>query len=260
MNLMICMRGNQEDLPFLPEIAEIGGIELQSYGMVGIQSEQEWNTRFALHKEVRSQFQGMIAIHGPFIGIEYAHRDHMIREVVNRRLDMIFDVALKLKATRVILHSGFKTEIDLFNLHEVWLGKNVGFWRQEIRRWADAGIMIVIENTVEKTPDLLIQLAFEVGSPFLKLCMDIGHHHLFSEQDASEWVRRMGNQLFHIHLHDNDRTGDKHWSIGRGTIDFESFYGALMQYTPHVTISLEIDGKIEERMADFRKLAAYFAS
>ncbi len=37
MNLMICMRGEPEQLPFLTEIAELGaGIELGSYGMIGI--------------------------------------------------------------------------------------------------------------------------------------------------------------------------------------------------------------------------------
>jgi hypothetical protein len=42
MNLMICMRGEPEHRPFLPEITELGGgIELGSYGLVGVQSEQD---------------------------------------------------------------------------------------------------------------------------------------------------------------------------------------------------------------------------
>jgi hypothetical protein len=88
MNLMICLRGEPEQLPFLPEIAELGaGIELGSYGLVGIQSERDWDTRFSLHQALRAQFQGPIALHGPFIGIEYNHIDHLIRAAVNRRLD-----------------------------------------------------------------------------------------------------------------------------------------------------------------------------
>ena len=261
MNLMICIRGEKEELPFLPEIARLGaGIELQKYGLVGVQSERDWETRFALHKAVRAQFSGTVAVHGPFMGIEYTHIDHLIRDVVNRRLDMAFDVAVKLKANRVILHSGFRAEIELFRLQDNWLKESVEFWKQEIRRWADANILVVIENTIEKTPDLLVRLASEVGNPFLGLCLDIGHHHLFSEQDASEWLQSMGNRLFHIHLHDNDRTGDKHWAIGRGTIDFESFYTALMQYTPQVTLSLEVDDKIEKRMENLRNLAVRLAS
>jgi sugar phosphate isomerase/epimerase len=260
MNLMICLRGEPEQLPFLSEIAELGaGIELGSYGMVGIQSERDWETRFALHQAICTHFQGPIAVHGPFIGIEYDHIDHLIRDVVNRRLDMTFDVAAKLQASRVVLHSGYTPAIDLFQLQDFWLERYVAFWQREIRRWADAGIEIVLENDVEKSPDLLVRLVSKVDDPFLGLCMDIGHQHLFSELNALEWVRRMDRWLFHIHVHDNDRTGDRHWPIGRGTIDFEPFYAAIVRHVPQATVSLEVAGNIEEKMGDLRKLAARFA-
>ncbi len=103
MNLMICMNGEPEQLPFLPEIAELGaGIELGSYGMVGVRSEQDWAERFTLHQMVRARFGGRLALHGPFIGMEYAHLDYLIREVVNRRLDMTFEVAVKLKYRSIL--------------------------------------------------------------------------------------------------------------------------------------------------------------
>lgn len=109
----MCMRGEPEQLPFLAEIAELGaGIELGSYGMIGIRSEQDWQTRLTLHRAIRNQFQGTLAIHGPFIGMEYAHIDHLLREAVRRRLDMTFDVAVKLKASCVVLHSGYRVEND----------------------------------------------------------------------------------------------------------------------------------------------------
>lgn len=261
MELMICLNGEPEQLPFLAEVAELGaGIELGSYGMIGVRSGRDWKTRFALHKAIRARFQGPMAVHGPFLGMEYIHPDHLIRGVVHRRMDMTLDVAVKLGACRVILHSGYKPEIDLFRLQDAWLSESVEFWRREIRRWADSGITIVLENDTEKSPDLLARLVDEVGSPFLGLCMDIGHQHVFSELDALEWVRRMDRRLFHIHLHDNDGTGDTHWPIGRGTIDFEPFYAAIMRHAPQATISLEVEDKMEVKMDDLRKLATYFAA
>jgi sugar phosphate isomerase/epimerase len=259
MNLMVCLRGEPEQDAFLHEIAGLGaGIELGSYGMVGIRSERDWQSRFARHRAVRSQFQGAIAVHGPFIGMEYAHVDHMIRDVVSRRMDMIFDVAVKLKACRVVLHGGYKAEIDLFKLQEDWLRRSVEFWKQEMHRWSDAGISIVLENDIDRTPDPLVRLVDAVGSPGLGLCMDIGHQHLFSELGAVEWVRRMDQRLFHVHLHDNDGTADHHWPIGRGTIDFESFCDALVRSVPQATVSLEVEDKTEAKMDDLRLLAACF--
>ena len=260
MNLMICLRGEPEQLPFLPQIAALGaGIELGSYGLLGVRSEEGWQARFARHQALRARFPGPLALHGPFIGMEYAHIDHLIREAVQRRMDMIFDVAVKLKAGRVILHAGCGPEIELFQLQDWWLQGNVEFWLEEIHRWADAGIEIVLENETDKTPDLLIRLVDDVASPSLGLCFDIGHQHMFSALDAPEWLRRMGARLRHVHLHDNDGTRDAHAALGRGTIDFAPFYAAVAQQVPQPTISLEVDDTMEAKMADLRALAARFA-
>lgn len=259
MNLMISIRGEPEQLPFLPEIIKLGaGIELGSYGLIGIRSKRDWQARFALHQAVRDQFRGALAVHGPFIGMEYAHVDYLIRDVVQRRMDMTFDVALKLKADRVILHAGYKRETDLFQLQDSWLKQSVDFWQHEIRRWAKSGIEIVLENETEQSPDILVRLVNEVNHPALGLCLDVGHQHVFSDLGAPEWVRRMGTRLFHVHLHDNDRSGDKHWPLGRGTVDFEPFYAALQQQVPQATISLEVEDKMEVKMGDLRQLVARF--
>ncbi len=259
MKLMICMQGEPEQLDFLAEIAELGaGIELGSYGLIGIQSAQSWDRRISQHKALRERFDGPLAIHGPFIGIEYAHVDHLIRDAVRQRLDMIFEVAVTLKASRVVLHSGYRIEYDYFNLRDFWLELNTEFWRREIHRWADQDISIVIENNTEKRPDLLVSLVSEVNNPYLGLCLDIGHQNVFSDQDAVEWVRKMDRHLFHVHLHDNDGLEDQHLPVGSGTIDFKPFYETLMQNVPGVTISLEVESDMATKMDGLRKLAAFF--
>lgn len=255
MNLMMCLRGKPEQIPYLPQIADLGaGLELGSYGLEGVRSDRDWDTRFAHHRAVRDRFQGTIAIHGPFIGMTYGHVDHLIRDAINRRLDMTFDVAVKLRASRVVLHSGYSPAIDLFKLHAMWLETNAGFWRKEIRRWADAGIEIVLENETETSPDMMVRLVNAVDSTGLGLCLDIGHQHLFSDLDAPEWVRRMGRRLLHVHLHDNNGTHDSHSALGQGSIDFEPFYAALAQHASQATVSLEVDDKMEVKMGDLRTL------
>ena len=259
MDLMICLSGEADQLAFLPEIASLGvGIELGSYGLVGIQSEAQWQSRFELHQALRAQFDGPISIHGPFLGMEFAHLDHLIVEVVQRRLDMTLDAAKKLNAYRVVLHSGYTVEMGMFDLQAQWLKNNVAFWQREIGRWAEAGIQIVIENDIESTPDLLVQLAKAVDHPALGLCFDIGHHHMFSDLAVLEWVRQMQPWLCHFHLHDNDRTGDKHWPLGQGTIDFESFYTILRTHVPQATLALEVQDKMDVKMNNLRQLVAIF--
>jgi sugar phosphate isomerase/epimerase len=260
MQLMMCLTGEPGELRFLPEIAALGaGLELGSYGMIGIQSKQHWERRVALHQAVRAAFPGPIAIHGPFIGMEYGHIDHLIQAAVNRRLDMTFAVASKLRARRVILHSGYTPLVDLFQLQDSWLPINVAFWRREIRRWADAGIEIALENDIDKTPDMLVRVVDAVSDPFLGLCLDIGHLNVYSALNAVEWVRRCAHRLVHIHLHDNDGSADSHWPLGRGTIDFEPFYATLRAQAPGATLAVEVVADMQLKMNDLRKIAARFA-
>ena len=52
MHLMICMRGEPEQLSFLPEIAELGaGIERGSYGLIGVRSEQDRQASLARNQQ-----------------------------------------------------------------------------------------------------------------------------------------------------------------------------------------------------------------
>jgi sugar phosphate isomerase/epimerase len=109
-------------------------------------------------------------------------------------------------------------EYDFFQLHESWLQGHIGFWQAEINRWERAGIEIVLENDTEKTPDLLVRLVEAVNHPFLGLCLDIGHQHVFSSMGALVWVSRMGKRLYHFHLHDNDSSRQP-LAAGAGTIE-----------------------------------------
>jgi sugar phosphate isomerase/epimerase len=70
----------------------------------------------------------------------------------------------------------------------------------------------------------------------------------------------MDDRLRHLHLHDNDRSGDRHLPMGRGTFDFEALFVALRRHAPDATLSLEIEGTMEEKMRDVRALADRFAS
>ena len=259
MNTMISMTGEPEQWPFLPEIAELGaGIELGSYGLVGIRSERDWQARIDLHKAVRARFHGELAIHGPFVGMEFAHLDYFIRDAVQRRMDMTFAVARELRASRIILHSGYTPEMDYFRLQQTWLTGSIAFWQTEIVRWAEAGIEIVLENSTDKIPDLMVQLVNAVDSPFLNLCLDIGHQHMFSAVDARTWIQQMAPRLKHYHVHDNDSTADIHWPIGRGTIDFAAFCAAISDYTPQATLCIEVIDTMEVKIADLRKLLGFF--
>lgn len=256
MQIMICLRGDDEQLPYLKEIMELGsGIELGSYGLIGVQSEKEWNHRYQQHKKVVENFHGKIALHGPFLGMDYIQVDHIIRNAIQKRLDMIFETARQLNAFRVVLHGGFRSEYELFKLEESWLASSCEYWRLEIIRWENATISVVLENDIDKSPGLLMRLVDSVNSPYLGLCLDVGHLNVFSSSDPATWTKAWAARLEHVHLHDNDGEIDQHWPIGKGSIDFDSFFMALEKYAPHPTLSLEVNDEMDVKMNELRTLA-----
>jgi sugar phosphate isomerase/epimerase len=259
MEFMVCLNGETDQHSYFSEIADLGaGIELGGYGLAGVRSQRDWDYRLEKHIMILNKFQGKAAMHGPFIGIEYSHIDHLIRESIQRRIDMTFNAACTLKVSRVILHSGYNLENEVFHLNEIWLNENINYWKKEICRWEKAGIEIVLENDVEKSPDLLIDLVKTVKSPSLQLCLDIGHLHYLSPYSSLDWVNRMGSYLKHVHIHDNDQKADRHWPIGKGTIDFEAFCSSIENNSPDITLSIEVEGTMEDKMNDLRRVINRF--
>ena len=243
MQFMICLTGDPEQHAMIPEIQAMKlGVELNGYGLAGIKSEGEWRQRLAIHLEFTRSFHGPLAVHGPFIGMRFNHTDHILREAVDRRMDVFFDTARQLGVRTVVLHTGYDGSVERYRLK--WLEENTQYWRREAVRWKTLGVRIVLENEEEKSPDLMVQLVERVDSDSLGLCLDVGHANISSHLSLAEWVERMGSRLWHVHLHDNDGKEDQHLAVGRGNIGFAPFFAALGRIAPHASVALEsrIDG------------------
>jgi sugar phosphate isomerase/epimerase len=55
-----------------------------------------------------------------------------------------------------------------------------------------------------------------VGSPRLRVCLDVGHAHL--EGSVQGAVEMLGPDVVHVHLDDNDGTRSEHGELGTGTV------------------------------------------
>jgi sugar phosphate isomerase/epimerase len=250
---MICLNGDPEHLELVPELQALGlGVELQSYGLIGIKSPEEWNRRFACHSEFLKHFHGPLAVHGPFIGMDFNPLDRLISEAIDRRMDMIHEVVKKLQIGTLVLHTGYPLEAEVFNENARWMEKTASYWSREIRRWEELGVSVVLENVMERSPELMIALADRVNSRALGLCLDTGHVNVVSTMPLPEWVARMGARLRHVHVHDNDGHKDAHLLMGQGTIDFPAFFRALKQHAPAATVSIETFGDARGRLENLK--------
>jgi sugar phosphate isomerase/epimerase len=82
--------------------------------------------------------------------------------------------------------------------------------------------------------DLIEGLGDHVG-----MCFDTGHSFLNGDC-LEEEVRIAGEKLLSVHLQDNDGEHERHWSPGRGIIDWQTFIAELrsMEYAGCMTFEV----------------------
>ena len=124
----------------------------------------------------------------------------------------------------------------------MWLRQSVAFWNGFLTdRKSD--VVIYVENMVDDDPKLLKELCEEVADSRLKLCLDVGHAHCNSPYTVSTWIEVLGDRIRHMHLHNNDRQRDRHWSLDKGSLDMSAVLKLASQHAPNTTYTLECDSE-----------------
>lgn len=254
----VCVDDAVEDA-ILAELEQLGvGLELQSYGLEGVASPERWDAKLDRHREIAGRFSGRRVVHGPFLGLVYFYRDHLLADAVQQRLDRTFEVAGQLEPATLVMHTNWKLDHAALGLDDVWLAETAAFWKREVARYEELGVIVAMENLLEPTPELMNACCDRVASDCFRLCLDVGHVNVWSELPHAEWVARMGKRLAHVHVHDNDGTADQHRPPGQGTIDFDALFDAFDQHLDRVTVSLELEAPDEVKLESLRDLIVRF--
>ena len=67
----------------------------------------------------------------------------------------------------------------------------------------------------------------------------MGHHNVFSKHDLEIYFKTFADNIFEIHLHDNDGDFDWHKAVGEGSIDFMKVFSLIKKYAPDAILTLE---------------------
>jgi len=195
------------------------------------------------------------AVHLPFFDLHPGSLDPMIRETTRGRLLQAVETALAYGPAHFIAHLDYNPLV--YSLHqERWLENSVRTWSDVLDR--AAGVPVFLENVHELEPKwhtaVLEALGGRAGA-----CLDVGHWHSFGRgrdrNNLQEWLRALDPFLGHLHLHDNDGSGDQHLGLGRGSIPWETLWAFLGKRKAPVTATFE--PHTEE---DFLATEAYMAS
>ncbi len=89
------------------------------------------------------------------------------------------------------------------------------------------------------TPKKILEFVKAINKDNFKVCLDTGHVVVFPELSVGDEVRRLGDYLRVVHIHDNVGDGDFHLYPTKGVIDWMGFLNAVDEIGYSGALSLE---------------------
>ncbi len=192
-------------------------------------------------KKKLGDFEGTLSLHGPIYDMNPVSLDPHIAESSKLRYSQALHVCKEMNVKYLVFHSQYTPIFEVANVYKEWLAQNVDFWQELIdTHLQDSEMVILMENFMDTTPDIINSLVSRVDSPNFKACLDTGHVNLFSKIPPIDWLDEMGNNLVYIHAHNNSGSRDEHQAFHKGTIDMEGFINHLALLPHKMSLAIEV--------------------
>jgi sugar phosphate isomerase/epimerase len=210
-------------------------------------------------------FRGRIGIHGPVPAYSFLSPDPDVSAAIQRRFVQALHLCEAIRATHMVVHSPFmflglpNRTSDQRSAAAEQIEAAAQFLEPLAALAGEVGCTLVLENTWDTSPRHLIELISMLGSEHVRLSLDTGHAavtQLSCGLPPDYWIDEIGTGLAHVHLSDTDGAADRHWLLGRGSINWHAVFSAIKRQPSGLRLILEY--RIEDRRADvFRESAAW---
>lgn len=195
----------------------------------------------SLYNEALGDFTGALSMHGPVFDMNPVSLDPTIQLGSRARYAQAIGVANQLGVKYLVFHSQYTPIYRVANVYEQWMSACTDFWQELAETHLEGTpLVVVIENFMDETPEIVNELIDRIGSPHVRACLDVGHVNLFSKLPPIDWIDILGHNLVYIHAHNNHGKHDEHLAFHRGTLDLEGFFNHLVlsRYKSHVAIEV----------------------
>lgn len=160
------------------------------------------------------------------------------------RLERWLDLFAAVGVRAGVLHPGGNEMRRRDAAPEAILERQVVALRRLCAHTRDTDLVICLEN-VSGTPEAedLLAIISAVGAENLGICLDTGHLHMASGDQAG-FIRCAGSRLQALHIADNEGKSDQHlMPYGRGTVDWKAVMEALKILPYTGLLNMEIPGE-----------------
>ncbi len=208
------------------------GLEIAEYCTAWNMDEQFPETDAALREKLMGIPKRVL--HAPFNELFPCAIDPKARALAAERYKQAIALAKHYGAEKVIIHGGYNPRI----YYPVWyVEQSILFWKAFLE---ETDMPIVLENVLEETPDMLLDIVKGVGDPRLRLCLDVGHVNAYSGLPVTDWLKAWAPYLSHFHIHNNDGSWDTHSALNEGTIPMKELLLTAQELCPDATFTLEV--------------------
>jgi len=179
------------------------------------------------------EFGITLSLHTPF-SINPSDKIPTIRDANIAYLRRCVSVAHELNATHVTTHVGYclgvkpskqKALVRLVaNLKQVLQDcqkLNVKLAVENVNLMPEGSELFYLGDSLEECEFLLSELE----SPYLNLCLDIGHAN--TNEGPLTYIQKFGKTIINVHFHDNNGKTDDHLDVGEGTVPWKKVAESL---------------------------------
>lgn len=206
----------------------------------------------ATAKAALKGYRGRIGIHGPFWDFNIASWDPQFRALAQSYMLKAVEACGALGGGHMVVHSPYTiwdhNNLENYpNAREGLAARATETLAPIVARAESEGVTLVLENCEDIDPMFRVELARSFGSDSVKVSVDTGHaHYAHGSHNAPPvdyFIKRAGNELKHVHLQDADGHADRHWQLGRGTVNWHAVFEALAELTSQPRLIMELRNK-----------------
>ncbi len=201
--------------------------------------------RIARIKDLAQRFEIDYCLHSASY-VNSAEIMPTVRSAAEQHLIEYVQLASRLGAQHLVIHMGFHFSQYMEATYRAVLAT----FQSVVAEAERLRMPLVIENMNLLSPDAEIRylgttiqelrvVLDHFDSPYLGLAMDVGHAHLIPG-GIEPFIDAFGPRIGGLHLHDNDGIVDRHWALGKGTINWARVFERLREigYDGSATIEL----------------------
>ena len=209
------------------------GLEIAEYSTA-------WNIdrRFELtDPRVKESLKGISRsiLHAPVNELFPCAVDEKARELAAFRYRQAIDLAKSYGSRKIVIHGGYTP----WFYHPAWyVSQSITFWKSFLKENPD--VNIVLENVLETTPDLIVDILDGVNDPRLRMCFDVGHINAYSYVPILDWLEACAPWVGHIHINNNDGREDGHKGLNEGSVPMKEVLRRIDALCPEATVTLEM--------------------